>query len=229
MSEKIDENNVICVLCDESFALKQKQSGKWHKLIISDLFEIADFNEYFAFWKTVFREKDALKKHCATVTRNTNEAGANPTKNEKYFILCPDIIPKDKELRDELNGKIIADSPKKKIVPLVEVRTSNNTKRFSRQSSNEESSKRKCVEMTVVDTCVRKKQERNLLNGYECEDCYEYFKDLGLPEKELRQRLNKCSRHRGHFSPPKTPEHFWEMGFPSTPECKRRGLFLSDS
>ncbi|CAL1273415.1 unnamed protein product [Larinioides sclopetarius] len=70
---------------------------------------------------------------------------------------------------------------------------------------------------------VRKKSERKQLVGYECKECEKYFADLGLSEEEKRERLNKCSRHRAKFPPPATPEHFWELDFPDTQECKARG------
>ncbi|GBN25922.1 DNA endonuclease RBBP8 [Araneus ventricosus] len=70
---------------------------------------------------------------------------------------------------------------------------------------------------------VRKKSERKQLTGFECKECEKYFADLGLSEEEKRERLNKCSRHRAKFPPPATPEHFWELDFPDTQECKARG------
>ncbi|XP_055935186.1 uncharacterized protein LOC129965378 [Argiope bruennichi] len=70
---------------------------------------------------------------------------------------------------------------------------------------------------------VRKKSERKQLTGFECKECEKYFSDLGLSEEEKRERLNKCSRHRAKFPPPATPEHFWELDFPDTQECKARG------
>ncbi|XP_054707867.1 uncharacterized protein MAL8P1.12-like [Uloborus diversus] len=70
---------------------------------------------------------------------------------------------------------------------------------------------------------VRKKAERRQLVGYDCKECEKYYSDLGLSEKEKQQRLKKCSRHRAKFVPPSTPEHFWELDFPDTQECKTRG------
>ena len=68
----------------------------------------------------------------------------------------------------------------------------------------------------------RKRAERKKLPGHDCFFCKEYYKSLGLNKKDLKLRLKKVSRHRG-YSPPKTPDHFWELEFPDTEECIRRG------
>nr|XP_015931250.2 DNA endonuclease RBBP8 isoform X1 [Parasteatoda tepidariorum] len=70
---------------------------------------------------------------------------------------------------------------------------------------------------------VRKKSERKQLLGFDCKECENYYTDLGLSDEEKKQRMQKCSRHRGKFVPPSTPEHFWELEFPDTQECKARG------
>lgn len=51
----------------------------------------------------------------------------------------------------------------------------------------------------------------------------QYFKDVGLSEEERAERMQQCSRHRARYVPPSTPEHFWSIGFPDTPECEERG------
>lgn len=52
---------------------------------------------------------------------------------------------------------------------------------------------------------------------------FQYYSELGLSDKEKKERMKKCSRHRGKFTPPATPDHFWELEFPDTQECKARG------
>ncbi|KAG8199569.1 hypothetical protein JTE90_009408 [Oedothorax gibbosus] len=70
---------------------------------------------------------------------------------------------------------------------------------------------------------VRKKGDRKQLNGFDCKECEKYYADLGLSDKEKKERLKQCSRHRSKYAPPPTPEHFWELEFPDTQECKARG------
>ncbi|KFM71559.1 DNA endonuclease RBBP8, partial [Stegodyphus mimosarum] len=73
------------------------------------------------------------------------------------------------------------------------------------------------------EATIRQKEKRKQLNGFDCKMCEKYYTDLGLSDKEKKERLKKCSRHRGKFEPPPTPEHFWELDFPDTQECKARG------
>jgi hypothetical protein len=83
-------------------------------------------------------------------------------------------------------------------------------------------------EPKTLGPVVRKKAERVQLNGYECAECVAYYKTFDLTPEQLAEKLKKCSRHRAMVSPPKTPEHFWEIEFPDTPECIRRG-YMSGS
>ncbi|KAL3889904.1 hypothetical protein ACJMK2_002224 [Sinanodonta woodiana] len=70
---------------------------------------------------------------------------------------------------------------------------------------------------------IRKKDERQKLTGHSCKECYEYYKSKGLPEEDITKQIQDCSRHRAHYVPPETPEHFWSIGFPDTQECEDRG------
>lgn len=70
---------------------------------------------------------------------------------------------------------------------------------------------------------VRTKAARKQLDGFTCKECQDYYGGKNLSAEELKKRLKNCSRHRSKFSPPKSPEHFWDTDFPSTKECIRRG------
>ncbi|XP_005107975.1 uncharacterized protein LOC101854667 [Aplysia californica] len=69
---------------------------------------------------------------------------------------------------------------------------------------------------------VRKHSERNKLQGFSCKQCHDYYKNSGLSEEEMQQKMKECSRHRDKFRPPSTPEHFWSLGFPDTAEYSAR-------
>ncbi|XP_054621313.1 DNA endonuclease RBBP8 isoform X2 [Dunckerocampus dactyliophorus] len=73
---------------------------------------------------------------------------------------------------------------------------------------------------------VRKKDERRKLKGTTCKECEVYY--AHLPEEEKEKKLSECSRHRHRFIPPSTPEHFWEVGFPSTQTCIERGYIREE-
>ncbi|XP_078254374.1 DNA endonuclease RBBP8 [Rhinoraja longicauda] len=74
---------------------------------------------------------------------------------------------------------------------------------------------------------VRNKEERRKLLGHTCKECEVYYADL--PEEERLKKLANCSRHRFRYIPPNTPEHFWEVGFPSTQTCVDRGYIKEES
>ncbi|KAM9303338.1 DNA endonuclease RBBP8 [Morus bassanus] len=73
---------------------------------------------------------------------------------------------------------------------------------------------------------IRKKEERRKLPGHTCKACEVYYADI--PEEEREKKLASCSRHRYRYSPPNTPENFWEVGFPSTQTCEERGYIKED-
>ncbi|XP_072175527.1 uncharacterized protein [Diadema setosum] len=70
---------------------------------------------------------------------------------------------------------------------------------------------------------VRKRHERQKLKGFDCKECAAYYGNLVLSDEELAERMKTCSRHRGHYSPPNTPQHYWSIDFPDTPTCMERG------
>ncbi|RWS28621.1 uncharacterized protein B4U80_11174 [Leptotrombidium deliense] len=76
---------------------------------------------------------------------------------------------------------------------------------------------------------VKNRDERKLLNGYDCKECADYYSSFGLSQEQLREKLNKCSRHRSQYSPPKTPPHFWDIDyFPSSPDFKENKRVKND-
>ncbi|XP_070533986.1 DNA endonuclease RBBP8-like isoform X2 [Ptychodera flava] len=76
---------------------------------------------------------------------------------------------------------------------------------------------------------VRKQEERRKLNAFDCKQCQEYFGGLGLSDSQKAERMKECSRHRGKYIPPSTPEHYWEMDMPSTQTCQERGYMQAVS
>ena len=64
---------------------------------------------------------------------------------------------------------------------------------------------------------VRDQAARQQMTGKSCKDCEEYYRSAGLGEDEIAKRIDGCSRHRVHYTPPKTPKHFWSLDFPPTP------------
>ena len=70
----------------------------------------------------------------------------------------------------------------------------------------------------VIPT-VRKKEERMKLYGFDCPECEEYYQqklEEGFTKDQILDLMNKCSRHRGLFKPPLTPEKFWDVSMMSS-------------
>ena len=87
---------------------------------------------------------------------------------------------------------------------------------------------RKTYEEIAIPEPVRKRAERNQLNGYDCSECQAYLGSLNMSEDERRERMNLCSRHRGSTARPSTPEGFWNPSMPETPEAISKGLIKGD-
>ncbi|CAG2107751.1 unnamed protein product [Medioppia subpectinata] len=81
------------------------------------------------------------------------------------------------------------------------------------------------MKIRTLGPVVREKSKRRQLDGFTCKECEDYYKTRNLSDKGLKDRLKACSRHRAQHSPPKSPDHFWDTDFPTTPECIRRGIF----
>eukprot|EP00092_Neocalanus_flemingeri_P000446 GFUD01000475.1.p1 GENE.GFUD01000475.1~~GFUD01000475.1.p1 ORF type:complete len:711 (+),score=242.69 GFUD01000475.1:105-2237(+) len=83
------------------------------------------------------------------------------------------------------------------------------------------------AQFAYVKTGGRSKEERRQLYGFDCRECEEYYHmklEEGLTKDQIMKVLNKCSRHRGFFKPPLTPEKFWDAdiveGDPNSPRNK---------
>ena len=74
---------------------------------------------------------------------------------------------------------------------------------------------------------VRNKQERDRLNRYECVECGKFIDAICDQDSQGlydRHALLCHSRHRSRFTPPQTPEDFWELSFIDERDAKRRKL-----
>ena len=74
---------------------------------------------------------------------------------------------------------------------------------------------------------VRKKKDREVLNGFDCHECRRYYASDNLTEQQLKEVLKNCSKHRHKFAPaPDTPDEFWSIRFPDTQEYIAKGYML---
>jgi len=79
---------------------------------------------------------------------------------------------------------------------------------------------RKCIEV------VRNKAARASLPGHECDECKRFYSAMieqGIfqPGEKLHM-LKECSRHKARWTPPSTPEGFWELSLNTPSEWNRQ-------
>ncbi|KYQ48437.1 hypothetical protein ALC60_12493 [Trachymyrmex zeteki] len=95
-----------CLVCDCTFVLPTNEMDllthlfKVHRLVIADVWKIANLRSYVHYWSTKFKEAP-LTTYCSTVLMDCTPDG-QPSKNEHYFLLS-DCLSEDKTLRDEIH------------------------------------------------------------------------------------------------------------------------------
>lgn len=77
----------------------------------------------------------------------------------------------------------------------------------------------KCIEV------VRNRADRAALPGFACSECEQFYKvmmDQGIVTEENKADfMQSCSRHKARWTPPSTPDGFWDMSL-NTPQEWRR-------
>lgn len=63
---------------------------------------------------------------------------------------------------------------------------------------------------------VRNRAEREALPGHMCGECNRYYEALAqqgmlFDDAARREMLLQCSRHKARWSPPRTPNGFWDV------------------
>lgn len=98
-------------------------------------------------------------------------------------------------------------------------------KKFFTIVPDSDASEKKVKAMMASATGIRKKADRAKLQGVACAASKAYFDALGLSPESKERRINEVSRVRVVAQRmPSTPENYWEVGFPSESEQRRRGL-----
>ena len=71
------------------------------------------------------------------------------------------------------------------------------------------------AEVRYVKLVRKKEDEREALRGHQCTEFSAYHDALvrqGIViEENLGEMLQRCSRHRARWSPPRTPEGYWDL------------------
>ncbi|XP_070506951.1 zinc finger protein 277 [Chironomus tepperi] len=108
-SKQHKDDDWLCIICDH-IEKNEKDSKKilqhlyfTHHLIISDANDIADLREYLKFWNKEYKGQK-IEEYCTTMLWKQKPDGTKTEEDEKYYLLS-DIVPKDKELRMNLQKK----------------------------------------------------------------------------------------------------------------------------
>ena len=116
-----------------------------------------------------------------------------------------------KRLEDERRGsdrpeRKKAEARKEPRTPLKKLLEDNSLDEIpSKPSANEPNFK-------YVGSPVRKRAERKALPAFECHECRNYYAGANLTEEQLRDLLQKCSKHRRRNPPPPdSPKVCWEL------------------
>ena len=102
-----------CLFCEAEFDLSFKLNRSKpkidqlrkhlvleHQFIISDINDIDDLNGYLSYWRRRIAEISDLLSICAVIKTNSRPEDAGDSVD--YFMLCPDVLPEDRGLRQEL-------------------------------------------------------------------------------------------------------------------------------
>ena len=112
-SMSFSDEKAKCLFCDYEFDLSFKLNRSKpkidqlrkhlvleHQFIISDINDIDDLNGYLAYWRRRISEIADLKSICAVI--KTNSKPDDVGESVDYNMLCPDVLPEDRCLRQEL-------------------------------------------------------------------------------------------------------------------------------
>lgn len=131
----------LCVLCEEKYILPASEKQLLthlfmkHRLVVSDVNQIADLNSYLRYWRLRFKD-ESLGFFCTTMLLD-NKPDGTKSKDEEYYLLS-DVLPEEKELRSNLQQE--------KLEKLLE------RHQFEREDSNYE---RECLYCRFVSIGTR--------------------------------------------------------------------------
>eukprot|EP00795_Rhopilema_esculentum_P013333 gene13333-4181_t len=132
--------------------------------------------------------------------------------------------PKDDESKEELltkNEDFVEKKMTKKQSLRKDVENEDYFNRFKKMANPDIDYKYNVV--------VRKREERDKLDGFECRECAAWYKDE-LDNEEKRKHLKLVCRHKAVSAPPpSTPDGFWSLDIPATQEYIEKGHMYDEN
>lgn len=62
-----------------------------------------------------------------------------------------------------------------------------------------------------VNATVRSKEGRKKLKGFTCKNCEAFYAGDNLSNSQREALIDKCSKHRAKFAPPRSPQNIWKI------------------
>eukprot|EP01039_Chlorochromonas_danica_P000313 gene313-335_t len=133
-----------------------------------------------------------------------NESPAKKTENETNLDILTQTPDASRRVLHPVDNNILC---------LDATSTSSSTAKAVRpdpaKASRRPSFQNKCIEV------VRNREERAAMPGFACTECEQFYKTMleqGIITDENRgDFLQSCSRHKARWTPPSTPEGFWDL------------------
>ena len=146
----------------------------------------------------------------SNVTEATNEVAIiADTEEEDSVSLLSIPTRKEVDAEEQVKEQKLADPPVKK------------------SKFNDDLSDHNKPSFCHVGPAIRTQEGRKKMPGFDCRECSAYYNmkmQEGLTIQQIHSVINKCSRHRAHHKPSKTPEKFWDAdiieGDPDSPRNK---------
>lgn len=86
------------------------------------------------------------------------------------------------------------------------------------ETSSHPAAQRPCIEV------VRNREQRAALPGFSCFECERFYRTMMeqgiINEENKKDFLQSCSRHKARWTPPSTPDGFWDLAVNTPPEWK---------
>ncbi|KZC11931.1 DNA endonuclease RBBP8 [Dufourea novaeangliae] len=197
---------------------KKKRPSKLHEKSIS-------LNQYLPVYTSMQKDEPYLIKRLKTFSNSDNERNENQAQKRKFSETINETCGYNTSAGDDETFCLLGERFKEKFVSNVD-----NTKDFKERIPKSTSSELSPVKKSLLDSFdmvpekkqvfsgkSKSKAERAKMQGVSCWECKKYYAELGLSEREIKQRQNQCSRHRTKYNEREsTPEGFWDPLFPDT-------------
>ena len=118
-----DEEGIPCLMCEESFPLSgfhnipcwkkdvdviRTRLVRDHRFVIADIYQVYEIKAYFDYWKRKLTAGN-IKDFCSVIKTNTGDGDMGVEPSPNYFMLSPDVLPEDRQFREQLNlGRLIS-------------------------------------------------------------------------------------------------------------------------